>query len=387
MPVLLRVIAAWPEVLIPAPEENSGLKKRFYCKLYHAKIWRDMFACVGCGRCTKVCPVNLEMESLVVPMSLNHGNSKIDYLRISVTDRCNLRCLYCMPREGIASVPPGELLTFEEIIRLVKILVKLGIGRLRFTGGEPLVRKDLVNLITALAEIPGIRDLALTTNGILLADYAGVLRESGISRLNISLDTLKPDRFETLTGIDAFSRLLSGIERARSLDFSSLKLNTVVMCGINTDEIIDFVKFALAKELVLRFIEFMPITPLWKEEYFFPIEEVKAICRNKFNLEETDLNLGPGPAQYYRVGEKGILGFIKTEEENCCSCSRLRLTSTGEFKLCLYEQPGFSLRDLLRKGASDSEISGLLEAKLNLKKEVDYRFWEVPRFYMSNVGG
>lgn len=309
----------------------------------------------------------------------------IDTLRISVTDRCNLRCNYCMPALGIEPVSHQNVLAFEEMTRLSRIFVSLGIKRIRLTGGEPLVRKGIIGLIESIVDIPGIQEVMLTTNGIFLPAYAAEIKEAGIKRINVSLDTLRQDRFEQISGSDNILAVLEGIEKAKNLGFSPLKINTVIMRGINDDEILDFVDFALEKNIVLRFIEFMKVTPLWNEEHFMAIEEVKNMVGKSFGLEKAEYQ-GSGPAQYYKVNN-GVVGFIKTDELNCRRCNRLRLTSTGELKLCLYEAGGFSLNELLRSSASDEEIRRLIAVRLGLKEAVDYRKWESGRVYMSALGG
>lgn len=309
----------------------------------------------------------------------------IDTLRISVTDRCNLRCNYCMPPEGIEPMLHERVLTFEEIIRISRIFASLGIKKIRVTGGEPLVRKDIIKLLGQLVDISGIEEVTLTTNGIYLSGFAAGLKEAGINRINISLDTLRIDRFKAITGSEYFYEVLKGIKKAKELGFSPIKINTVVMRGINDDEIIDFLGFSLKEGLILRFIEFMKVTPLWNEDYFMPIEEVKNIVCKGFGLEKTEYP-GSGPAQYYKAGG-GIVGFIKTDENNCQRCNRLRITSTGELKLCLYETGSFSLNELLRNDACDDKIRDIISAKLRLKEEVDYRKWEWGKVYMSVLGG
>lgn len=319
-------------------------------------------------------------------MLIDPINKRIDYLRISVTDRCNLRCLYCMPREGIVSRPQQEILTFEEILRLVKIFSWLGVRKVRLTGGEPLARKGLVDLINNLVKIEGIEEVCLTTNGTLLSSYAEDLKQAGLSRINISLDTLKKDRFKKITKSDSFYNIIEGIDKAKSLNFHPLKLNMVVMKNINDDEIIDFVDFARSKGLILRFIEFMKVTPLWREDSFMPIERIKDICRKRLQLERLG-RLEYGPAVYYRTEGDGMLGFIKTDEKSCEECTRLRLTSTGELKICLYETQGFRLRDLLRLGVCDEEIRDIIKAKMELKQYTDYRKYESEKLYMCSIGG
>jgi cyclic pyranopterin phosphate synthase len=291
-----------------------------------------------------------------------------------------------MPKGGIVTRPHTEILTFEEIVRLVRILVSSGISKIRLTGGEPLVRSGIVNLVKFLNLIEGIEEVSLTTNGTLLSLYADRLKKAGLKRINISLDTLRQDRFRQITRNNSFYRVLEGISAAKESGFDSLKLNVVVMKGINDDEIIDFVEFALKRGLILRFIEFMNVTPLWKEECFIPIDEVKRICEKRFGLTRI-VTSGSGPAVYYRVEKDGFLGFINTNEYNCRRCSRLRLTSTGEFKICLYETQGFSLGNLLRQGCGDEEINNTIRAKLELKKYISYEDEKTSRLYMCNVGG
>ncbi|MCQ9206563.1 MAG: GTP 3',8-cyclase MoaA [Omnitrophica bacterium] len=310
----------------------------------------------------------------------------IDYLRLSVTDRCNLRCAYCMPRAGIKHKGHSEVLTFEEILKLVNVFVSLGIKKIRLTGGEPLVRKNLLHLVELLSGIDGIEELSLTTNGITLPSCAEDLRRAGVKRINISLDTLDRARFESITGSDCIDQVFCGIQKSKKAGFSSIKLNTVIMRGINDTEIIDFVKFALSNGLVLRFIEFMKSTPLWREDRHVPLKEIMDICAGRFNLKKTE-NVGPGPAGYYEVEGGGVIGFIKTDENNCANCNRLRLTSTGELKACLYETGGLSLREPLRRGVADAGIAELIAEKMNAKTCVDYRNFESAKDYMCSVGG
>lgn len=310
---------------------------------------------------------------------------KIDYLRLSLTDRCNLRCIYCMPREGIESVPHGEILTYEEIVRVARIFTGLGIKRIRLTGGEPLIRKGVPGLVRSLSQISGLEEISLTTNGLLLSDFARELKQVGVSRINISLDTLNEEKFLKITGSSEFSRAVDGIDKAREAGFSPLKLNVVAMKGINDDEIHDFVEFSLSRGLTLRFIEFMKITPLWTEDRFIPIEEVKRICGRRFAMDKIDES-GPGPAEYYRLAGAAI-GFIKTDVGNCLSCGRLRLTSTGKLKICLYEPQGLSLKEALRGSVPDAEIAGLIRERVCQKSSVDYRNWQPCQVFMSSVGG
>ncbi len=309
------------------------------------------------------------------------------YLRLSLTDRCNFRCFYCMPEAGIQYIRRNEVLSFEEIAKIVHIFAALGIKHLRITGGEPLVRKDLDRLVEILAGIDDIEDISLTTNGSLLPIYAEGLKGAGLKRVNISLDSLKQDKFRSITKTNAFYQVMEGIDKAIEVGFQPVKLNVVVMGGINDDEINDFVDFALARGLILRFIEFMRITPLWRSDYFIPIEEVKRICEKRFKLREAGDN-GFGPARYFEVERGGgRLGFIKTDEENCKRCCRLRLTCTGELKICLFENRGLALKHFLSEGVDDEQIMKIIKAKVLMKPDVTYKKWETSKIYISQIGG
>lgn len=310
---------------------------------------------------------------------------RVNYLRVSLTDRCNLRCSYCMPKEGIFLQPQDKVLTFEEIVRLVRIFSSTGVRKIRLTGGEPLVRKGIAGLITQLSGIEGIEEVALTTNGTLLPLHAQNLKNAGIKNINISLDTLNPVRFKSITGSDSLGQALEGIEIVKALGFNSIKINMVVMKGVNDDEIGAFVRFAVENNLTLRFIEFMKVTPLWDDKLFMPIEEIREICQGMFDFKRTEYR-SLGPAQYYEY-KGNLLGFIKTSYESCQDCSRLRLTATGELKSCLYQAEGISLRDSLRGGASSEELRSLINDAVALKSDINYSSWDRPKIYMHSVGG
>ena len=309
----------------------------------------------------------------------------IDYLRISLTDRCNLRCSYCIPKGGVLLQQHADLLTFEEILNLVRIFSSLGIRIIRLTGGEPLVRKGIAGLITQLNKVEGIEEVSLTTNGTLLSSCAQDLKKSGIKNINISLDTLKGDKFKLMTGNDCLVPALEGIEAARELEFNSIKLNMVVMKGINDDEIQDFVRFAMENNLVLRFIEFMKISSSWDDKFFMPAEDIKEICQNMFNFQRINYR-SSGPAEYYEY--KGTrIGFIRTSRQNCQVCSRLRLTAMGELKACLYQSHGVSLRKLVRSGASNVKLKEAIAAAMVSKSGLNYASWDETEIYMHSIGG
>lgn len=317
---------------------------------------------------------------------ISFNDRQIDYLRISVTDRCNLQCMYCVPEEGIAVGSHGEILTYEEITRLTEIFADLGIEKIRITGGEPLARNGVSSLVKSLSSIEKINQLCLTTNAVFLAPYAKRLKEAGLNNINISLDTLSEAKFRRITRKSYFPDVMKGIEAAQRSGFYPLKLNVVIMKGVNDDEIGDFISFARSRNLILRFIEFMKITPLWNKDFFMPIEEIKNIAGSVHKLTELGAVHGSA-ASYCRTEKDNIIGFINTNEANCARCSRLRLSATGELKICLYEKEGIQLKHLLRGSASDWEIMEIIKERLSVKCEVNYRNYESSKLYMSKIGG
>ena len=292
----------------------------------------------------------------------------ISYLRISLTDHCNLRCQYCSPQEGQVKLANEELLSYEEILRVVRIAVSLGIEKVRLTGGEPLVRREVLTFIKKLAEIPGLNDIRLTTNGVLLTNYAEALQQSGISKLNISLDTLRPERFQQITGVDAFAKVWSGISKARELGFSPIKLNVVALKGVNDDEFIDFARLTLTELLQVRFIEFMPIgaSTLWDKGKYISSQEIMELVKPLGKLEPVSAKRMDGPARIYRLpGAVGSVGFISPISHHFCDrCNRLRLTSEGRLRSCLLSDKETDLKTRLRSGATDEEIRELIVATI-----------------------
>ncbi len=290
------------------------------------------------------------------------------YLRVSVTDRCNLRCIYCMPEEGAAWKPRAEILSLEEIERLSRLMVSLGIQKIRLTGGEPMVRRDLAGLIETLAGLPGLKTLAMTTNGTLLAKHAHTLRRSGLTALNVSLDTLRPDRFRKITLHDGLGDVLAGIEAALDAGFAPLKLNVVVITGLNDDECSDFLEFVRTREIDVRFIEFMPFPGnQWQPHRVAPWRDVKASIEQNYTL--IPVAATDSVARSFRVeGFAGRVSFVSPlTEEFCMSCSRLRLTADGALKSCLFYPAEISLRDAMRHGAPDEELEAMIRAALAQK--------------------
>jgi cyclic pyranopterin phosphate synthase len=286
-------------------------------------------------------------------------------LRVSVTDRCNLRCNYCMPQENYVWLPREELLTFEEIARLVEVFTSLGVEGVRLTGGEPLLRRDLSQLVRMLAANPRIRDLALTTNGVLFAEQAEDLRAAGLHRVTLSLDSLRPERFSALTGRDTHAQVLAGIAAARRLGFPKLKLDTVVMRGVNDDEIADLIEYGRGLEAEVRFIEYMDVggATEWSIEKVFTRAEMIQQLTNRYGTITPLNENSSAPAERFRLPDGAVFGIIaSTTTPFCKSCDRSRLTADGLWYLCLYAQAGIDLRKMLREGATPEEIAARISS-------------------------
>ncbi|OAT82321.1 GTP 3',8-cyclase MoaA [Desulfotomaculum copahuensis] len=319
---------------------------------------------------------------------------EINYLRISVTDRCNLRCVYCMPPEGVPFVPHAEILTFEEICRVVQAATRLGVKKVRLTGGEPLVRLGLTELVRRLAAVPEVDDLALTTNGILLAEKAAALKTAGLRRVNISLDTLDEQRYRRITRGGELRRVWRGIETALALGLQPVKLNTVVVRGFNDDEIIPLARLSLDRPLHVRFIELMPVGTAndWAAEQYISSEEIKDLLNRRLGrLQEVRKLSGSGPARYYRLdGAAGTIGFISAVSDHFCArCNRLRLTATGGLRPCLFDRREIDLKAALRRGAGADELAGLIEQAVRSKPDRHHLAggWNDGHKIMSQIGG
>jgi len=292
----------------------------------------------------------------------------IDYLRISVTDRCNLRCVYCMPTEGIDLLAHEDILSYEEIYRVATAAAELGINKVRITGGEPLVRIGLSSLVGMLAQIEAIDDIALTTNGILLARYADELKAAGLRRVNISLDTLKPDKFRLITRGGDLDDVLEGIEAANTAGLNPIKINAVVMAGSNDDELLDFARKTVDEGWHVRFIEHMPFNSEMASSSFVSVNEVRERLASLGELEPCTFK-GNGPAKYYRLPQaKGTIGFITPISEHFCfHCNRLRLTADGRLRPCLLSEQEIDLRQPLRQGISAEELKKLIKKAVDSK--------------------
>ena len=289
----------------------------------------------------------------------------INYLRISVTDRCNLRCIYCMPASGVRMVPRGDILTYEEIYTIVRAAAQLGINKVRITGGEPLVRLGLPYLIHMLAQIETIDDISLTTNGTLLSHYAAELQQAGLKRVNISLDTLKSDKFRDITRSSyGLSDVIEGINAAKSVSLNPVKINMVVMAGINDNELLDFATKTIDDGWHVRFIEFMPVAGGdTAASRFVSDSDMRKHLAQLGKLEPCLPSVGNGPAKYFRFPHaKGTIGFITPVSEHFCfRCNRLRLTADGKLRPCLLAETEIDLKQPLRSGISPTGLKQLIE--------------------------
>jgi len=310
-------------------------------------------------------------------------NRPINYLRISVTDRCNLRCIYCLPPEGINLLPHGEILTYEEIATVARLAAELGINKVRLTGGEPLVRAKLPELVGMLAEIGTIDDISLTTNGTLLKKYAGELKRACLNRVNVSLDSLNRDKFKRITRREKLGEVLRGIEASRACGLNPVKVNMVVMRGINDDEIVDFAKLTITDGWHVRFIELMPFAADNPPEghstgektnintQFMSADEVKERLGSLGKLEPSYPIIGNGPAKYFRFSQAGgTVGFITPVSQHFCfNCNRLRLTAEGKLRPCLLSDREVDLRQPLRSDASPEELKKVIIEAIQSKPQ------------------
>jgi len=317
----------------------------------------------------------------------------IDDLRISVTDRCNFRCTYCMPAEGLPWMPKKEILTFEEIIRVARIGVELGIITIRVTGGEPTVRSNIEDLIRGLSQIDPNLDLTMTTNGFLLKKKARALREAGLKRINVSLDSLHRECFREMTRRDALDDVLAGLEEASAVGFWPIKVNVVVVRGVNENEVLDFARFARDRGYQVRFIEFMPLDAdrAWSLEKVVPSREILARIDAQYPLVPVKTDR-PEPATVFRfadgLGEVGVIPSVT--EPFCGSCNRIRVTADGQLRTCLFSIKEHNLKTLLREGASDEEIKAFIVAAVWAKEpghRINQPDFVQPERTMSAIGG
>jgi cyclic pyranopterin phosphate synthase len=318
-----------------------------------------------------------------------------DDLRISVTDRCNFRCIYCMPAEGLRWLGRDEILRFEEIARLARIFVeRYGVRTIRITGGEPLVRVKVEELVAMISAIDPSLDITMTTNGVLLEQKARALAEAGLKRVNISLDTFNIDRFKEIARRDAFDRVMAGIDAADAAGLRPIKLNVVVMKGHNDDEVVEFARFARERGFEVRFIEFMPLDAegIWTNEMVVPSRRIQERIEDLFPLVALSEDR-PGPATKFGFadGAPGGVGFISSVSQAfCTTCNRIRLTAEGGLRTCLFSLQETQLRDIIRGGASDDRLGQVIEAAVWAKEEghlINQKGFIKPAKSMSQIGG
>ncbi len=330
-----------------------------------------------------------KLAPLIDRFGRRHAN-----LRVSVTDRCNIRCFYCMP-EHVRFKPRDELLTFEEIRRYVSVAATLGITRIRLTGGEPLVRTDLHKLVSRLVQVDGIKDVAITTNGILLAEQARLLKAAGLHRLNVSLDGLSEETFRRISRRDGLREVLAGIDAAKRAGFDAIRLNAVAIAGITEDEIIPLGRFAREQNMELRFIEFMPLDAdnNWQSGQVLAGEQIRRVLESEFGPLHPAARPDPSqPALDYEFTDGvGRIGFINPVSQPFChSCNRLRITAEGQLRNCLFSTTEWDARALLRGGGTDAELAELTRACVAAKKTghgIDTPEFEKPARAMYQIGG
>lgn len=297
---------------------------------------------------------------------------EINYMRISVTDRCNLRCRYCMPEEGIEDkLNHMGILSLEDMARIVNVATQVGIRKVRLTGGEPLARRNIAQLIEYISNLEPIDDIAITTNGILFNKMAKELKSAGLNRVNFSLDSLVPEKFKYITRNGNVNDVIKSIFTALELDMQPVKLNTVVIKGFNDDEVLTLAKLAYDYPFHVRFIEFMPVGDLlyWKKERMMKSDEVKAIVEKHYHLQAPDYIPGNGPAKYYNIeGGQGSIGFISPMSNHFChECNRIRMTADGKLRGCLYDKKEIDLRPALENNTDDFELKSLFLRAINSK--------------------
>jgi len=304
---------------------------------------------------------------------LDKYSREINYLRVSITDRCNLNCVYCRPKEGISLQGHEDILRYEEIIRVVGLAVKMGLIKVRVTGGEPLVRRGCPEFLSALKKIDGLKDISLTTNGLLLEEFAGKIFEAGVRRINISLDSLDKDKYFKITNGGNLDAVLRGILHAKEVGFAPIKINTVLIKGFNDDEALDFARLAAEMPFQVRFIELMPMgkTKMEYGEDYMPVSELMETIHQRYPLEplKGKKNKSDGPARIYKIKNGcGEIGFINPVSDHfCATCNRLRLTSDGKLRACLLNESEVDLKEALRGNCSDAELEKLIWDAVLLK--------------------
>ncbi|MBX2859570.1 MAG: GTP 3',8-cyclase MoaA [Cellvibrionaceae bacterium] len=337
---------------------------------------------------------NSSPNAAAPPLQDNFGR-RVNYLRLSVTDRCDFRCLYCMADE-MQFMPKKQLISYEEILHIAAAFSALGVSKIRVSGGEPLIRKDVVSLLRSLSAIPGIEELCITTNGSHLQQLAIPLRDAGVSQVNISLDSLQPQRFKQLTRYGDLAQVLKGIAAASQAGFAKIKINTVLMRHFNLDEVLDLADFALSRNMDIRFIEEMPLGEVSshsRSAEFISSEELKAILDRHYQLQAESPGLTDGPARNWSVnGYTAKVGFISPHSENfCASCNRVRLSASGRLLLCLGNEHSVDLKQVVRSYPGDSQRlqAAILEAMLIKPEQHHFDLNQAPQIlrFMNATGG
>jgi GTP 3',8-cyclase len=325
------------------------------------------------------------------PFLQDRFGRRVDYLRLSVTDRCDLRCSYCLPKGFHGFAEPASWLTFDEIQRVVSAFAALGVSRLRLTGGEPLLRRNLPELVAGLSAIDGLHDISLSTNATQLARHAGALASAGLSRVNVSLDSLDKGCMQTVTGRDTLDAVMAGLMAARDAGLLPIKLNMVLMRGVNDHEVERMTAFCFDQGFILRLIEIMPMGKTGRDARYLPVSEILPRLVDRFGLQPVAVELGGGPARYWQTADgRGRIGFITPVSQHfCATCNRVRLSVEGTLYLCLGQEDRVDLAPLLRGGGSDAALREAIAAAIELKPE-RHHFVEAPERimrFMARTGG
>ncbi len=303
--------------------------------------------------------------------NVDHHNPKITYLRVSVTDRCNLRCIYCVPVKDLKLLNHGDILSYEEILKVLRAAADIGIEKVRLTGGEPLVRSNFVHLVECVCQVPGLKDVSITTNGVHLKERAQEIFEAGVHRINVSLDTLNPEKYAKIAGRDRFHHVWEGLQEAEAVGFSPIKVNVVAIRGINDDELFEFARLSVEKPYHIRFIEYMPIghDSRWRPGTYIPADEVKSQLETFGPLHKVPRSKLDGPAQRYQFeSAKGEIGFISALSHHFCpACNRLRLTADGKLRPCLFADDEVDIKTPLRDGCSQEDLATLFQEAIARK--------------------
>lgn len=336
-------------------------------------------------------PIKDLYSTPAAPALIDRFGRRVSYLRLSVTDRCDLRCSYCMPKGFSGFEEPENWLRFDEIARVVAAFARMGVSRLRMTGGEPLLRRHLPQLVSQLSVLPSLQDISLSTNATQLHKHAVALYKAGVSRINVSLDSLDKACMEQITGRDSFASIIAGLQAGKQAGFAPIKVNMVLMRGVNDHEVMRMAQYCFSEGFILRLIEAMPMGDTGRNSQYMELGPIREQLVREFNLLPTALELGGGPARYWSTPDgKGSIGFISPISQHfCATCNRVRLSVDGTLYMCLGQDEKFELRPLLRAGVNDAELEGAIRSAIELKPE-RHEFKEnrhkIIRF-MSQTGG